>query len=167
MSRLAGALRLPGAPDLKTHLIAAAATALLPAGLGLALLWLVPAGCDIRGAQGVYLWTCLLPGLLITVAPAAAILLPPVFMLNARYGRPLPDGWLIVVPAAGIVTHALLAGVYLLILDAAYRQLFFVEAFSVPQPFVAGALAGAVYWMALRAQIRHLPRNGEAEKIQR
>jgi hypothetical protein len=61
----------------------------------------------------------------------------------------LPDGWLAFIPAAGVCTQIVLCGGYLLMLGAAYRELFLAEILFIPQPFVAGAISGAVFWVTL------------------
>ena len=133
---------------------AAVLTALVPTAAAACLLWLVPAGCDIRGSAVVYRWTCLLPGLMITVPVAVALLLPFALVLNRRLARPFPEGWLVIVPGSGILTQVVLTGTYLVALDPAYRGLFLAEVIFIPQPFVAGAICGAVYWAGLHWEKR-------------
>jgi hypothetical protein len=124
-------------------------TAVLIPLAALAFLWLFPAGCDLRGDPVTYRRTCLLPGLLTTVPIALAFLLTLVLALNQRRERPLPDGWLVVVPAAGAFTQVVLFGGYLLLLDPVYRGSFLAELLYITQPFVAGAVAGGVFWVSL------------------
>lgn len=131
------------------HLRAAVLTVLVPTLTAVFVLWVYPTGCDIRGDPAVYRWTCLLPGLMLTVPIGAAFLLPAAIFLNDRLPRPLPDGWLVTIFAAGLFTQAVLCGSYLVALDPAYRRLFLAEVIFIPQPLVAGAIAGAVYWGAL------------------
>jgi hypothetical protein len=78
---------------------------------------------------------------------ALAFLLMLVLALNQRRERPLPDGWLVVVPAAGAFTQVVLFGGYLLLLDPVYRGSFLAELLYITQPFVAGAVAGGVFWV--------------------
>ena len=112
-------------------------------------LWQVPMGCDLPTDPATYRWTCLLPGLLVVTPIGVAVLAPIVLMLNRRQARPLPDGWLAFIPAAGVCTQIVLCGGYLLMLGAAYRELFLAEILFIPQPFVAGAISGAVFWITL------------------
>jgi len=148
------AIRTQAPHSVTDHVWAVVATALAPTATAAILIWLFPAGCDIRGSATVYRWTCLLPGLLITVTPAVALLLPIAYTLNNRLTRPFPDGWLVIALAVGILTQVVLSGAYLFALDAAYRELFLAEVIFIPQPFVAGAIAGAVYWAALHWSAR-------------
>jgi hypothetical protein len=68
--------------------------------------------------------------------------------INRRTGRRCPDGWLVTIAASGVFTHAILTGAYLFTLDAAYRSLFAADLIFLAQPFVAGTIAGAVFWVA-------------------
>lgn len=113
-----------------------------------------PAGCDLRGDPATYRWTCLLPGLLIMVSVAVALLLTLALAVNRRRARPLPDGWLVVIIATGLFAQTVLYSGYLLTLDPAYRALFLFEVLSIPQPFVAGACSGAIYWGVLHGRRR-------------
>jgi hypothetical protein len=63
--------------------------------------------------------------------------------INRRTGRRCPDGWLVTIAASGVFTQA-----YLFTLDAAYRSLFAADLIFLAQPFVAGTIAGAVFWVA-------------------
>jgi hypothetical protein len=128
---------------------AAILTAIVPSLLAVLFLWQVPIGCDLRTDPATYRWTCMLPGLLVVTPIGVAVLAPIVLMLNRRRARPLPDGWLVFVPATGVCTQILLCGGYLLMLGAAYGELFLAEILFIPQPFVAGAISGAVFWLAL------------------
>jgi hypothetical protein len=131
---------------------AAIVTALVPAAAAALLMWLVPAGCDIRGSTTVYRWTCLLPGLVFVSAVPMAGFLSIAMIVNQRLDRPFPDGWLTTVLAVGLLSQLLLSVVYLIVLDTAYRGQFLTEVIFIPQPFVAGAISGAVYWTALHWQ---------------
>lgn len=91
----------------------------------------------------------MLPGLLVVTPIGVAVLAPIVWTLNRRWARPLPDGWLAFIPAAGVCTQIVLCGGYLLMLGGAYGELFLAEILSIPQPFVAGAISGAVFWVTL------------------
>lgn len=63
--------------------------------------------------------------------------------------RKAPDGWLVTPLFAGFFTQVVLIGAYLIALDPAYRTRLFGEIAFVPQPFVAGATAGVVFWLTL------------------
>lgn len=140
---------MPGTPGRRALVFAALLTAVgLPVLAGL-YLWLVPAGCDGRGSPGTYRWTCLLPGLIVSVSFVAGLSLPVILIVNRWMGRRLPDGLLPIVVGTGVTTWIVLMGSYALMLDRAYRDLFFWEALTIPQPFLAGALAGLVFWMAV------------------
>lgn len=128
---------------------AAILTATVPPLLALLFLWQVPMGCALRTDPATYRWTCLLPGLLVVTPIGVAVLAPIVLALNRRRARPLPDGWLAFIAAAGVCTQIVLCGAYLLMLGAAYAALFLAEVFFIPQPFVAGAISGAVFWVTL------------------
>jgi len=84
-----------------------------------------------------------------TVPIAVAMLLPVAVVLNRRLTRPFPDGWVVTTLSVGLVTQVLLSGFYLIALGPAYRRIFMAEVIFIPQPFVAGATAGAVYWATL------------------
>jgi hypothetical protein len=49
MHFFSAAIKAPGQPRLKSDVVAAIRTAVLPTAAGALTLWLVPAGCDIRG----------------------------------------------------------------------------------------------------------------------
>lgn len=117
-------------------------------------MWLVPAGCDIRGDASVYRWTCMLPGLMIVVPAAIALCLPIAMYLNRRLVHRFPDGWIATILTVGVFTHLILVGGYLLLLEPPYRGLMFWEIAFIPQPFVAGAIAGGVYWATLQLGTR-------------
>lgn len=120
-----------------------------------ASLWLFPAGCDLRGSPAIYRWSCLFPWLLACLPTVVAGVLSVAFTLNRRRAVRLPDGWLLAVPAAGVLAQVICVGGYLFLLDSAYRVQFLGMALFIPQPFAAGAVAGAVYWVALhRRRIR-------------
>jgi hypothetical protein len=89
---------------------------------------------------------------LITVPIGAALLLTIALVLNRCSVRPLPDGWLVVILATGFATHAALIGGYFLALDSAYRERFIDAFIAIPQPFVAGMIAGAIYWISLHSR---------------
>ncbi len=149
------AIRASGEYDPKATLLGALATAVLLPVTAFLLMWLVPAGCDIRGDAELYRWTCLLPGLLVVVPIVLAVILALADFLNHRSGRRFPDGWLVTVLAAGILTYVALTGSYLIALGPAYHSMF-VEVLLIPQPFVAGVIAGTVFWLTLqlaRAQL--------------
>jgi hypothetical protein len=134
----------------RDYLRAAIVTALVPSVAGAILLWLVPPGCDLRGDPEFYRWTCLFPGLLIPVSIALAVLLPMAILLNRRFGRPVPDGWLATILIAAAATQAVCVGGYAVMLGPAYAGLFLKEMFFVPQPFLCGAVAAGVFSTALR-----------------
>jgi hypothetical protein len=150
VSLVAGALRSRHGARPADLIRASVLTAAMPGCLAVVLVWLVPAGCDIRGDPALYRWTCLLPGLMVPVSIAVALLLPLAMLLNLRLGQPVPDGWLAVIMVVGTAAQAGLVGGYYLSLDAAYRRLFLSEVAFVPQPFVAGAISATVYMVALR-----------------
>jgi hypothetical protein len=143
---------------------AAAVTALVPVAIAALLIWLVPEGCGVWISHARHRWTCLLPGLMLVVPPVMALLLTMFTILNQRLDRPYADGWLVTVLSAGTFAQVLFTGIYLLF---AFGQGYFglriaVEVFSTPQPFVAGAIAGAVYWITLWGQRRSVdPMNGK------
>ena len=146
---LSGAIRARSPRSLRRHIVAALLTAIVLPALAALFLWQFPAGCDLRGDPATYRWTCLLPGMLVTVPVGVAVVLTIALALNRRLARPLPDGWLVIIPGAGLVAQIVLFGGYLLTLDAAYRAIFLEDLLLIPQPFVAGALSGAFYWVAL------------------
>lgn len=148
MTLLATAIRTGTRHRPTDHLRAAVVTALGPAMLAMAAIWLYPKGCDLRGDPVVYRWTCLLPGLLIPVPVVVALVLPAAGFLARKAPARLPDGWLVTTLTVGLTTQVVLMALYATTLPA-HRLAFLGEVFSIPQPFVAGAIAGAVYWMAL------------------
>ena len=149
MQILLSAIRASGDYRLRDYVWASIVTALLPAVIAGLVMWLVPAGCDIRGDASVYRWTCLLPGLLIVVPAAVGLCLPIAMYLNRHLGHRFPDGWLATILAVGFFTQLVLVGAYLLFLEPAYRRLMLWEIALIPQPFVAGAISGGVYWATL------------------
>jgi hypothetical protein len=126
------------------------ATALLPAGLAALWLWLAPQGCDLRGDPATYRWTCLLPGLFLSVAPVLALALPVAVRVFPRLAPRTGAGAVGFVAAAGAATQIVLVGGYAFVLGPAYLGLFLREAVLIPQPFVAGATAATVF-VAVRA----------------
>ncbi len=154
MNLWGGIWRLPTAPRTRASLVAAIPTALIPAACASVILWLFPQGCDIRGDAALYRWTCLLPSLLVSVPLFAAVILPVAMLLNTRFGRPVPDGWLPTVLLTGILSQAVLVGGYFYFLDSAYRDPFLAELLSIPQPFLAGVVAAAVYCSMLGFWLR-------------
>jgi hypothetical protein len=156
----AGALRTSKRYTAIDYARAAILTALVPTTLAALLLWWVPGGCDLRGSPAVYRWTCLLPGLLLVVPVPVALLLPVAFALNHRWARLFPAGWLVTILTVGILTQAVLSFGYLLALNPAYRGLFLAEVLFIPQPFIAGVISGAVFWVALHwgKSTKHLVR---------
>ncbi len=154
MQIFSSAIRASGDYDPKATLLGALATAVVLPVASFLWMWLVPAGCDIRGDAALYRWTCLLPGLLVVVPTALAAILALATFLNHRSERRFPDGWLVTVLGAGILTHVVLIGSYLIALGPAYHSMF-VEVLLVPQPFVAGVIAGTVFWVTL--QMKRVP----------
>ena len=142
------ALRAPRAHTAGDLVRAIVVALVVPPAAGAVLLWLLPSGCDLGGEPVTHRWSCLFPWLLVTLPLVLAVLVPIALILNRRLSRPLPDGWLVVIPAVGAVTQIVLCGGYLLTLDPAYRDLFWAELPSIPQPFVAGTIVGAVSWTA-------------------
>ncbi len=61
----------------------------------------------------------------------------------------MPDGWLVTVLAVGILAQTLLVGAYLIAAGPGYLGLMMAQAVFIPQPFVAGAVAGAIFWITL------------------
>ena len=137
----------PGVRDILWAALAAAVIPISAAGL---VIWLSPAGCDIRGDPAFYRWTCLLPGLMLTVPVIVAVALATVFSLNKRLTNPVPDGLLVTVFGAGLLMHLVMIGGYSFLLNPAYRGLFLWEQMRIPQPFLAGAVPAAVFWIVLR-----------------
>ncbi len=135
---------------LADHLRATVVTALGPAALAAAAIWLFPTGCDLRGDPAVYRWTCLLPGLLILVPVVAALALLAAHVLARKVPARVPDGWLVATLTVGVATQAALPALYAAALPGHRFDVDVLgELFSIPQPFVAAAVAGAVYWTAL------------------
>ncbi len=93
-----------------------------------------------------------MPGLLLVVPVAVAIVLTITTLLNRRRSHPMPDGWLATVLAAGILTQVVLTGAYLIAAGPAYMGALMGQAILIPQPFVAGAVAAAVFWTALHGR---------------
>ena len=143
----------PNRPNRTAVLRAAAATIAFPTSLALLYLWLVPSGCALGQEPDVYRWTCLLPGLLVAVPAVAAIALSIVADLNRRLGYRLPGGWLVTIGGFAVLTHTIAVGSYLLLLDPAYRNTMVWELVSIPQPFTAGVIASAFFWLALHARV--------------
>ncbi len=149
MRILNSAIRTSGERQPRAYVLAAIVTSVLPAAAATVFLWLVPSACDIRGDEAIYRWLCLLPGLLIVVPIAVAFVLSFTSFLNARFGRRFPDGWFVTITGVGLRTHVVLSVSYLLALGPAYVEVFFREVIFIPQPFVAGATAAAVFWLTL------------------
>ncbi len=61
----------------------------------------------------------------------------------------MPDGWLVTVLTVGILTQVVLTGSYLIAAGPAYMGALIAQAIFIPQPFVAGAVAASVFWIAL------------------
>ncbi len=160
MHLFASASKSPASYRRKGDILAGIATAVLPTAAGALYLWLVPTGCDLRGDPTIYRWTCLLPGLLIVVSWPAGLLLPIASFLDQQAGRRFPDGWLATILACGLSTQAVLFGWYVFKLDPAYRSAFLLEMPFVPQPFLAGAIAGTVFWVTRQLLARN--RSGAA-----
>jgi hypothetical protein len=125
--------------------LAALATGTVPVALGFGAYWLMPWGCDANA------WTCVLPLCLIWLGPVGAVVLPVVFVLNRRRRRPLPDGILPVMLAAGLAGQVAATLTALWLTEALIRRLFLWDVLILPQGFVAGAIVGAVFAVALRA----------------
>jgi hypothetical protein len=155
MSLYASAYRASKRPVRASIFRSAVVTALLPTAA--ALIWLVLVGCGVWVGQALHGWTCMLPGLMLVVPPVAALLLPMLTILNQRRDRRFPDGWLVTVLAIGLLTQVLFVGAYLFaLLGQGYFGLWItVQIISVPQPFIAGAIAAAVYWTTLYGAWRH------------
>ena len=89
----------------------------------------------------------------------AAPLLCAFHLTNLKLGRKLPDGWMVSVVGTGVVTYIVEIGGLILAMESAERILFAADLFALPQPFVAGALVGGVYAVALPV-IRRLAQAG-------
>lgn len=96
----------------------------------------------------------MLPILLFSVPVAAGVLLPLAALLNARLGRPVPDGVLPTALLTGVIAHLVLILGYFFLLNPAYRDRFLWESLAIPQPFLAGAISGAVFSLVLLLQTR-------------
>lgn len=133
---------------------AAVVTAFVPPVAAALLIWLVPETCEVWVSHARHRWTCLLPHLILVAPPVMAIVLTIFTIFNQRLDRPFPDGWMVTVLAVGLLTHVLLIGTYLVLaLGQGYFGLgITAQLFSIPQPFLAGAIAAAVYWIALHWQ---------------
>jgi hypothetical protein len=149
MSFRGAAIRAQRSLSPKDLVRAAIVTATVLPLLAVLYLWQVPMACDLPTDPATYRWTCMLPGLLAVTPIGVAVLASIALMFNRRRARPLPDGWLAFVPAAGVCTQIVLCGGYLLMLGPAYGARFLAEIFFIPQPFVAGAISGAVFWVTL------------------
>lgn len=149
MRLFASAIRASGEYKLRDYVQACVVTAIVPAITAWLFMELVPTGCDIRGDPSVYRWTCLLPDLMIAVPAVVAFCLPLAINFNRRLGHGFPDGWLMTTLAVGFVAHLALVGGYLLFVEPAYRSMLLGELAFIPQPFVAGAIAGGIYWVTL------------------
>jgi hypothetical protein len=137
----------------RDYILASVVTVLVPAFISGLLMWLVPGGCELRKDASDYRWTCLLPGLMIMVPAVVALCLPFAININRRLGRRFPDGWFVTILAVGAVTQLTFIGGFLLLLDPAYRGLLLNEIAFFPQPFVAGTIAGCIYWVALNIRV--------------
>ena len=144
-------MQMPGSPitsssrySPQAYILAALVTAIVPAATAALFLWLLPSACDFQKTKAIYLWTCLLPGLLIAVPAVIGPLWSAIAYFIQRSGRRFPDGRLALTLGTGLITQAILIGAYLLALEPAYRGLMLRELLVIPQPFVAGAIAGAV-----------------------
>lgn len=148
---------------------AAAVTAFVPAAAAAVLIWFVPEACEVWVSHARHRWTCLLPHLILVVPPVMAIILTIFTIINQRSDRPFPDGWMVTVLSAGMLTQALLIGTYLVfLLGQGYFGLgITAQLFSIPQPFLAGAIAAAIYWIALHGQGGAPPRRTGKEKRER
>lgn len=141
-------------PGRKSHLIAAGATGLVCATLVASLIGMAPSGCGIQGSAALTRWTCLFPSLLALCTALTAFLLPLTDWVGTKIGWPLQWGPRITPVITGITAQIVLIGAYMFALDPAYRFQFFKMAFLIPQPFIAGAMAGLIYWLALYAHER-------------
>lgn len=124
---------------------AAVVTALVPAAAAALFIWLAPEGCGVWVSHARHRWTCLLPSLMVVIPLIAAILLTIFTILNRRLERPFPNGWLVTVLSFGLLTQILLVGAYLVAVGPGYLEPFLAQAIFIPQPFLAGAIAAAVY----------------------
>lgn len=92
------------------------------------LIWLFPAGFDVRGDQAACRWTCLFPGLVIFGSVVVAVLLPLVFLADHRAARALPDGRLVTSFSVGAGMPIVLIDGYFFAMNPAYRKLCMAEA---------------------------------------
>ena len=118
-------------------------TAIVPVAGAFTSYWLAPWGCDANA------WPCVLPLALLVIAPFAALVLPLLTLLNRRRRRPLPDGWISIALLSGVIGQLITSGASLWLNEPHVRRTFFVEVLVIPQGFVAGAIAGAVFWASL------------------
>lgn len=128
---------------------AAVVTAIVPAAAAALLIWLAPQACGVWLNHSSHRWMCLLPGLLLFVPLVTAILMTIFTVFNQRLERPFPNGWLVSVLTFGLVNQILFIGAYLVALGPGYLGPFLAGAIFIPQPFLAGAIAAAVYWIVL------------------
>lgn len=130
--------------------IAAAVTALICAIIGGLIYIFVPWGCATRVGKTIYLWACVMPFVLITVCPVLAIALGLLAWLSARAKRFILRHPILTMFLSGAGVYLSIMGVYAVMLDEAYRRLFFWEAILIPQPFVAGVFVAALFVEVLR-----------------
>lgn len=127
----------------RDYIRAAILTAVVPVAGAFTSHWIAPWGCDANA------WLCVLSLALIVIAPFAALVLPLLTLLNRRRRRPFPDGWISITLLSGVIGQLTTSGVSLWLNEPHVRRTFFVEVLVIPQGFVAGAIAGVVFWVSL------------------
>jgi hypothetical protein len=139
---------------LRGLVLAGIAAAVLPAAAAAMVLWLWPAGCDMRGDPLTFNWICLLPGLVIPGTSPLALLLAGASALRPAAAWRSPGHGLALVVVTGAVAHIAFIGMYLAVLAGPNAGHGLDDVVYLPQPFCAGALVGGVFWLARRAADR-------------
>lgn len=136
--------RLRRSPSRADYVWATATTALLLPVFAWLVKQSIPWVCATRAGAAVYLWGCLLPGLMLIVPPILAALLWLTHWANRKRLR-MPDGVLPIILFGGTAAFLTMGILYAATLEPPYRPLFFWELLGLPQPFVAGSLTAAVF----------------------
>ena len=139
------------------HLVAALVTAAVPTVLASLWLWSAPSGCNPRGDPASYRWACLLPAIILMVAPVTGIAFGGCALLSRRLADWIGSSWMVTPAVWGLLVHLGVVGSVVLT-DPAYVALFLRDILLVPQPFVAGAAAAAIYTATVRLLRRHAAR---------
>ena len=135
------------------YVVAALMTAALPTALAGLVIWLAPQGCHLSRDPEAYRWACLLPALILTVAPVTAVVLGVATLLSRRLARWIGRSWIATAVLWGILVHLFLIG-SLLVRDPGYVSIFLWDIVLIPQPIVSGALAAGVFVGAMRWRAR-------------